>query len=47
MYQLFFRATNLVLLPYPVLFNKSMTHSLAIQFFSLSLVSLVYEMQGS
>ena len=40
MYQL---STNLLLLPYPVLFIKSMTYSLAIHFFSQS---LVYELQG-
>ena len=44
MYQLFFRTTDLVLLLYPALFIKSMTFSLATQFYSHS---LVYELQGS
>ena len=38
MYQLFFRTTNLLLLLYPLLLIKSMTYSLAIRFFSQSLV---------
>ena len=38
MYQLFLRTTNLLLLLYPLLLNKSMTYSLAIRFFSESLV---------
>ena len=38
MYQLFFRAANLLLLLYPLLVIKSMTYSLAIRFFSQSLV---------
>ena len=37
-YQLFFRTTNLLLLLYPLLLIKSMTYSLAIRFFSQSLV---------
>ena len=38
MYQLFFRTANLLLLLYPLLLIKSMTYSLAIRFFSQSLV---------
>ena len=38
MYHLFFRATNLLILLYPLLLLKSMTYSLAIRFFSQSLV---------
>ena len=38
MYQLFFRTPNLLLLLYPLLLIKSMTYSLAIRFFSQSLV---------
>ena len=34
MYQLLFRTTNLLLLPYPVLFIESMTYSLTIHFIS-------------
>ena len=37
-YRLFFRTTNLLLLLYPLLLIKSMTYSLAICFFSQSLV---------
>ena len=44
MYQLFFRTTDLVLLLYPALFIKSMTFSLATQFY---IHFLVYELQGS
>ena len=38
MYQLFFRTANLLLLLYPLLLIKNMTYSLAIRFFSQSLV---------
>ena len=38
MYHLFFRATNLLILLHPLLLLKSMTYSLAIRFFSQSLV---------
>ena len=44
MYELFFRATNLLLLLYPLLFIGGMTYSLTIYFFSHS---LVYELQSS
>ena len=38
MYQLFYRTPDLLLLPYPLLLIKRMTYSLAIRFFSQSLV---------
>ena len=38
MYQLFFRTPNLLLVLYPLLLIKSTTYSLAIRFFSQSLV---------
>ena len=38
MYQLFFRTPNLLLLLYPLVLIQSMTYSLAIRFFSQSLV---------
>ena len=38
MYQLFFRTANSLLLLYPLLLIKSMTYSLAVRFFSQSLV---------
>ena len=44
MYELFFGATNLLLLLYPLLFIGGMTYSLTIYFFSHS---LVYELQSS
>ena len=38
MYHLFFRTTNLLLVLYPTLLIKSMTYSMAIRFFSQSLL---------
>ena len=44
MYQLFFKTAHLLLLLHPLLFIKSTTYSLAIHFFSHS---LIYELQSS